>query len=371
MPAALDGPEPSLEAGELAWLATQDDVESRLVLTERKGGKTTYRVRHGPFEEGLLASLPRDSWTLLVHDVEKHLPDLRALFDAVNFIPDWRIDDLMVSFAAPGGGTGPHKDNYDVFLCQGDGTRDWRVGNEAECIEDAAAGDLSLVEPFDDDDPHAASRGDVLYLPPGVPHWGIARHACMTYSIGMRAPSLAELEAAAARLFDIEADEADDTSAADAAVFYEDPDLSIDEAVPGLISDSAIGRAKELLRDAASLDDTQIATILGSVATEPKSWLEPEPAAGDEADEFIDAIDESTELPVHGMARIAYSQTGGTALAFANGKAREVPADRLEPFRALCRDRGGRCAGFCANGDAGFLRWLLKNGVVDLTESSR
>ena len=113
MPGALDGIRPTLTSGELAWLATQDDVESRLVFTHRDGDSTHYRVQNGPFENDVLSSLPRQNWTLLVQDVDKHLPDFRALFSAVDFIPDWRIDDLMVSFAAPGGSVGPHKDNYD------------------------------------------------------------------------------------------------------------------------------------------------------------------------------------------------------------------------------------------------------------------
>ena len=103
-----------------------EDVESRLVFVERSKNRCRYRAETGPFEAEYLQDLPKRDWTLLVHDVEKHLPAMRALFQHVPFIPDWRIDDLMVSFAAPGGGVGPHKDNYDVFLCQGIGVRNWR-----------------------------------------------------------------------------------------------------------------------------------------------------------------------------------------------------------------------------------------------------
>ena len=97
MQGALSCIRPTLTAGELAWLATQEDVESRLVFSQFDGDTTHYQVKHGPFENDVLSSLPRQNWTLLVQDVEKHLPDFRALFAAVNFIPDWRIDDLMVS----------------------------------------------------------------------------------------------------------------------------------------------------------------------------------------------------------------------------------------------------------------------------------
>ena len=118
---------PVLEPDELAWLATLPDVESRLVFTEGTRANARYRVEHGPFEEQRLSELPQSNWTLLVQDVEKHLPDFRQWFECVTFVPDWRIDDLMISFAAPGGSVGPHQDNYDVFLCQGMGRREWRL----------------------------------------------------------------------------------------------------------------------------------------------------------------------------------------------------------------------------------------------------
>ena len=107
MPAALQKVRPSITRNELGWLATLEDVESRLVFVDRGGPKVRYRTESGPFESHYLAALPKRDWTLLVHDVEKHLPTMRALFKHVPFIPDWRIDDLMVSFAAPGGGVAP------------------------------------------------------------------------------------------------------------------------------------------------------------------------------------------------------------------------------------------------------------------------
>ena len=219
MPQALDGIRPALISGELAWLATQEDVESRLVFTQGHGKDTHYQVRHGPFENDVLSSLPRQNWTLLVQDVEKHLPDFRALFAAVDFIPDWRIDDLMISFAAPGGSVGPHKDNYDVFLCQGEGVREWHLGDGDKVIEDESSNELSLVMPFVDQEPQTAAGGDLFYIPPGVPHWGIAQDFCMTYSIGMRAPSLAELKAAAVRLFD-DLDDVTANSSATGGMFF-------------------------------------------------------------------------------------------------------------------------------------------------------
>ena len=173
IPQAMQKLRPSVTRNELAWLATLDDVESRLVFTEGGRRKRRYRVETGPFDATRLAALPARDWTLLVHDVEKHIPTMRKLFGLVPFIPDWRIDDLMVSFAAPGGGVGPHRDNYDVFLCQGIGIREWCV-SEADVANDRdASDDLALTHEFDGER-HAAREGDVLYLPPGVVHWGTA-----------------------------------------------------------------------------------------------------------------------------------------------------------------------------------------------------
>jgi 50S ribosomal protein L16 3-hydroxylase len=225
--------EPDLDPDELAWLATQPDVESRLVFTDRHNEQVRYHVRHGPFDDGELMDLPDRDWTLLVQDVDKHLPDFREFFRRCEFIPDWRVDDLMVSFAAPGGSVGPHKDNYDVFLVQGIGCREWRVAVEEDVVADERNVELSLLHAFIGDGKYVSSKTDVLYLPPGVPHWGIAKDRCMTYSIGMRAPELAEFIIAANRLYPGRL--AGNAAKTKPRVFYEDTDLDVAESGPGPI----------------------------------------------------------------------------------------------------------------------------------------
>jgi len=368
MPCALDGISPALTSGELAWLATQPDVESRLVFTHAERDGTHYEVRHGPFENDILSSLPRKNWTLLVQDVEKHLPDFRALFAAVDFVPDWRIDDLMVSFAAPGGSVGPHKDNYDVFLCQGEGVREWHLGDPDSCDADESSPELSILKPFVDPNSSMNKTGDVLYLQPGIPHWGIAQDFCMTYSIGMRAPSLAELTAGAARIFDSPGNVFTKSSATGSDVFYADPDLMASEAVPGLISAAAIVRAGNLLGESAALDEQQIAILLGSVATDPKVWLEPESVTDDNMTTGLSDLHRLESLSVHGMSKLAYCETQGADFVFANGHAMSVAAGSLEFFRLLCSTRTVASAALRANGGAELLQWLLKSGVFDLTE---
>jgi len=367
MHGALDGIQPTLSSGELAWLATQEDVESRLVFSLVNGDTTRYQVKHGPFENDILSSLPRQNWTLLVQDVEKHLPDFRALFSAVNFIPDWRIDDLMVSFAAPGGSVGPHRDNYDVFLCQGEGEREWRLGSRESCVADASSSDLELLQPFADPDARIDRTGDVLYLPPGIPHWGIARDFCMTYSIGMRAPTLAELNAGIARLFDLHDGVAARSSATGSEIFYADPDLELQEAVPGLISDAAIMRTKKLLPADIALDDRQIAMLLGSAATDPKAWLEPERVAGDKIAATIRQLQHLDDLAVHGMSKLAFYASAACNLVFANGCVLQVGREEVLFFRGICNSRTTCGAELCANVDAGMLEWMLTSGVIDLT----
>ncbi len=353
MPQALPAGLPELDSDELAWLATLSDVESRLIFSEHNGDTTSYRVEHGPFDDKLLAALPPHDWTLLVQDVEKHLPDFRSFVQTASFIPDWRIDDLMVSFAAPGGSVGPHRDNYDVFLCQGAGRRKWHIAPANADLRTVESGELSLLEAFADDSPVTARPGDVLYLPPGIAHWGIAEESCMTCSIGMRAPTMQEFMAGLAlnQESDTDHDAGDD-------VFYCDADLAVTEAQPGLISERAIKRARRCFANVASLSDADIARAFGSVVTDLKAWLAPEAPSATEAEQFI--ATESPQVRVHGTARLAYCVAGDRNLVFVNGHARSVSADQIDYFRDICTYRMAQM------NDDSLSRWLLAHGAFDL-----
>ena len=319
MPAAIPANSlPDIDPDELAWLATLDDVESRLVFTESRDGRPRYRMESGPFDETVLASLPPTNWTLLVQDVEKHLPALRSCFEWVSFIPDWRIDDLMISVAAPGGSVGPHSDNYDVFLVQSSGQRNWSWTEREVQHDPEASQQLRLLTPFDADAAEVARPGDVLYLNPGVAHHGVAVDLCVTCSIGMRAPQVSEL---AGRTVE-ERDE-----------FYEDRDLEANEARPGYIAPPAIARVESLLARHGFADvDAELA--LGRFATAPKDWLEPDP----DRDRAL------VEMPlaVHGMARLCWSDDS----VFANGRQAELLPEARESVAALCRSRTLDAAGF-------------------------
>ena len=366
MPQALPGELPELSADELGWLATLDDVESRLVFTELKDDATHYRVEHGPFEAKLLAALPPENWTLLVQDVEKHLPEFRKLLQEASFIPDWRIDDLMVSFAAAGGSAGPHRDNYDVFLCQGSGRREWRIAPLNAGLKKIESGGLSLLEPFIDNSPITASCGDVLYLPSGVAHWGIATEACMTYSIGMRAPTLSEFVASLARIQDDASIEYEGND----SLFYSDPDLTADEAEPGLISAQALDRARACFVTGASLRDDDFAYAFGCVVSDVKAWLAPEAPIGTEVDAFLKLLAEGSGVRVHGMARLAFLTSGKQKFVFANGFGKTVSAAQYEVFRRLCANRavhGDLVQVMLKSAGGGELfRWLVAQGAFDV-----
>ena len=319
MPGAIGSMRPAISRNELAWLATLDDVESRIVFTERHDDKCRYRVETGPFEPEFLQALPKRDWTLLVHDVEKHLPSMRRLLQQVPFIPDWRIDDLMISFAAPGGGVGPHLDNYDVFLCQGIGSREWRFTTGHVEADPSASDDLALLQEFSHGDACLAQKGDVLYLPPGVPHWGTAKRACLTYSIGMRAPD-----------------------------FYRDPDLQPGEVRPGYISPQARGRAGSS------------AELLGKTVTELKPWLQPDTPDASEIGAMLATPSARRRLRLHGMTRIAYDDEH----VYVNGAARTLEDAERSPVAALCDHRRLNQDTATGLGD-GCLQWLMEQGAFE------
>lgn len=349
-PAALTRIRPAITRNELGWLATLEDVESRLVYTDHDGDHVRYRAETGPFDNEYLASLPKRDWTLLVHDVEKHLPPMRRLFTHVPFIPDWRIDDLMVSFAAPGGSVGPHRDHYDVFLCQGIGVREWHVSIDDVADDVTASDELALIAPFTGST-HVAHEGDVLYLPPGAAHWGTATRACITYSIGMRAPQLSDLLPGLP-------DEEGDTA------FYCDPDLRLDESVPGYISPRSTHRLQRLT-GRRGLSPQQTGAALGCFVTQPKDWITPDGASDAEVLALLEHPGRGPNLSIHGMARIAWDDCN----VYVNGASRargEIGSAWLE---SLCAKRKLSLAPKIDAQHVDCLVWMLKMGTFEIPET--
>lgn len=187
-----------LTPDDIAALSEDPFLHSRIISTDNRGNRPPYTLRLGPFTDDTWETLPASNWTLLVQGVDRRVPQLRDLLDQFSFIPNWRVDDIQVSYATTGGGVGPHVDNYDVFLIQAAGVRKWYVGHtpippEREVLE--ADLDVRVLKGgFKPDAEYMLQPGDVLYVPPRFPHWGISQDDdCVTLSVGFRAPSILNL----------------------------------------------------------------------------------------------------------------------------------------------------------------------------------
>ena len=251
---ALPGFRDPLTPEELAGLACESCVESRLVSHVQDD----WRMRNGPFRERDFLKLPERDWTLLVQSVDQWVPEVRKLLQHVDFLPSWRIDDVMVSYAAPGGGVGPHFDYYDVFLVQGLGSRVWQTGQHCTAADELRTDSgLKLLRHFEAHAEYTLHPGDVLYVPPGIAHWGTAVDDSLCYSLGFRAPSVADM------LLDFSVQQA---SGQPADLRYSDPRLDPAPAA-GEVLPAASDRAWRLLRTA--LDDREaFATWFAASMTE-------------------------------------------------------------------------------------------------------
>jgi 50S ribosomal protein L16 3-hydroxylase len=185
---AIPNFEPPIDGDDLAGLSLEAEVESRLVIGD------DWALEHGPFEESRFASLPEQNWSLLVQGVDLWVPEVAGLLSSFDFLPSWRVDDIMVSYAEDGGNVGPHFDYYDVFLIQGEGQRHWQIGqlcSEADLHTDSTA--LKILKNLEVLDEWTLNPGDMLYLPPKIAHHGVAIGQCTTFSVGFRAPAATEM----------------------------------------------------------------------------------------------------------------------------------------------------------------------------------
>jgi 50S ribosomal protein L16 3-hydroxylase len=192
IPNAFPNFESPLSPDELAGLSLEEDIESRIVIEQGKSG--LWELQTGPFEESTFTHLPDSHWSLLVQAVDLWIPEVKALLQKFDFLPPWRLDDIMVSYAPIGGSVGPHFDYYDVFLLQGLGQRRWKVGQSCDHNSPRLpATPLRILSNFNSVQEWVLNPGDILYLPPQLAHWGIAENDCLTYSIGFRSPSLSDM----------------------------------------------------------------------------------------------------------------------------------------------------------------------------------
>lgn len=248
-----------IDADELAGLALEDSVESRIISHEPE--TDAWHLKHGPFSEDDFNELPENHWTLLVQAVDHWIPEVRALMKSFRFLPQWRIDDIMISFATPGGGVGPHFDQYDVFLIQLEGKREWKIGQT--CDESSDLVDqmpVKILADFQEQDKWVLEPGDVLYLPPALAHWGTSVDNSITLSVGFRAPAVNEVVSDFGHYL---------SSVSSDFNRYHDAELSNRSNRPHEILNEDIHRLQSILQDLAK-DERKLAQWFGQYMTEPK-----------------------------------------------------------------------------------------------------
>ncbi|MEW8585217.1 MAG: cupin domain-containing protein, partial [Candidatus Thiodiazotropha sp.] len=259
-------------------------------------------------------------WTLLVQDMDKHLPEVAKLLDYFRFIPDWRLDDVMVSYAVDQGSVGPHIDDYDVFLYQAKGRRRWKIHTRPVVEEDFIPGlDLRILPRFEAEQEWLLEPGDMLYLPPNVAHWGIAEGECMTCSVGFRAPTLHEMAMA---WFEAALEERMPRHR------YRDPPLKPQPA-PGEILPNSLDEFKVLLHECLNRSD-QTDRWFGRFVTEAKELLQLYPRTEPLTDhQFLNRFRERAVIRRHNYARMDFSrhQKDGYDSLYVNGQDYRLPSD--------------------------------------------
>lgn len=346
--------ESPVSGDELAGLALEEGVESRIIECQ----DNVWRLQQGPFN---VDDFKRDQpWSLLVQAVDHYLPEVAVLRKLVDFIPQWRVDDIMVSYAVEGGSVGPHYDNYDVFLLQGSGERLWRLG---QFCDDSAAlvphDQLRILDNFEVTEEHLLRCGDILYVPPGIAHWGIAQTECVTFSIGFRAPRIIDMVSrwADQLLEKLEPDQ-----------FYRDNKRAA-VTRPGEINHSDLDRVMSQLKCALAQADGS--KWFGELVTEPHYALMQD--ANDVAEIRAALNSAPRAVEISSAAKLAWQQDAQSILVFANGECRSFDESVLPSLLILC-ERWSLTkleikAILASSGTAALLDYLVDSGVVVLAGS--
>lgn len=339
---AIPGFQPFLSRAALFKLAVSEQVESRLIVQQDQG----WSLKKGPFAPKSLPPLSKAGWTLLVQGVDLHEPVGHALLQQFRFVPDARLDDLMISFATPGGGVGPHFDSYDVFLFQASGRRRWKIGLQKDFTLQQGV-PLKILQNFEADEEFVLEAGDMLYLPPRYAHDGIAEACvgpdgktadCMTYSIGFRSPAQSELASELLhRLAEMGEDAPESCPDEEGSRpsrpqrMYRDPAQPATEtpaALPAGLADFAGQAVLQALKDPLAL-----ACALGEYMSEPKPgvWFdEPQQAWDGEA-----AKSGQTRIALDARTRMLYDSDH----IFINGESYRAKGADARLMRRLADQR--------------------------------
>lgn len=300
-----------ISAEELAGLSLEDEVESRIVIQK---GNQDYELKSGPFDENFYSTLPEQKWTLLIQGMDRLIPDVGALLEQFDFIPQWRLDDIMISYATTGGNVGPHFDHYDVFLLQAAGKRNWKLTSQDCELSNYIEGvDLRLMERFVVEDDYVCEPGDLLYVPPKWGHHGVGlTDDCMTWSIGYRTYKGLEL-------WDSFGDYLAENNAFQ--TLYQDPNWQ--NSAAGEITEGSWQQAKVLLQSALQ-DEDALKHWFGRFATQldqGASQQLPEPLSEDEQSDMetlIDVLREAEGIVRDPVCRFAYLNEDGNVTLYIN-----------------------------------------------------
>ena len=308
---------PPLGSDHIAGLALEDAVESRLI--EQRGDH--WQQLHGPF---CTADFRRENpWTLLVQAVDHYFPEVAALQDLFDFIPRWRMDDVMVSYAVDGGSAGPHYDNYDVFLLQGEGQRLWRIGQH--CDSSTARlphEDMRLLAHFETREEFLLDPGDILYVPPGIAHWGIAVGECTTFSIDFRAPTVNDIISRWTDQLLLQSDEEQ---------FYRDAGRAPSTRA-GEIAAVDLQRALAQLRDALAQNVDN--HWFGELLTEPRYDIDADQDELEQASALLHSGADTVALQPG--AKLAWQEAETGLTVYANGERFACGASGMTALMTLC-----------------------------------
>lgn len=327
IPQLFSGFEDPISPEELAGLAMEADCESRLV---EGNNPEDWAVSHGPFAEDRFTSLPQEAWTLLVQAVDQWNEPVYELKQLFKFLPQWRLEDIMVSFAAHGSGVGPHFDYYDVFLVQGSGQRKWQVGPKytAKSKTKNCSG-LSILGEFEVTDEYLLQSGDALYIPPQYGHWGTSIQRSLCYSIGCRAPSTAEiLEGFSDFLIDRCPTE-DRYTDPNPAIPIKPGEITVESLTP------SFHRVVELLENKENYIQW-----FGQYATRPKYQGLIEPAQEQFKEPgILEALKDGAVIAVNPSSRLSFhiAEADGATLLFVDGETIHLAPELSWYGELLCR----------------------------------
>ena len=340
-----------ISAAELAGLACEEGVDSRILI--EKGGAHPWQVIYGPMDDMVFEELPESHWTLLVNDVEKHVPQLAWIVDSFRFIPEWRIDDLMISYAPEGGSVGPHLDQYDAFILQAQGHRRWQIhSREVAADNRIAATDLRIQRDFVAEQEWLLGPGDMIYIPPGVSHYGVATDDCLSFSIGFRAVTHAEmLESFAASI----------SEGLPAGLTYRDPPLEV-QRHPNEITSATLEAVRAILDKYLDPDYPALPAWFGHFISDTRADIVFE--NDDHFDDLPGLLSTHAILFRNPASRFAFWREKNDALLFVDGDEFRVTPAFAE---ALCSQREINAeilAAAMTADEAGLLRDFYNSGKL-------